>query len=130
MNYAVNPASGFEEFAAVKQEIICSRSFGERLTDYNAMREAICAYAARAAEKLRGEHQYCQFISAFIKTSPFAPNEPYYANSASTKLLIPTGIVGILSMRQHAAGRYLARRTALSKSGRDAGDFSVQAWHS
>ncbi|HHW4412281.1 MULTISPECIES: Y-family DNA polymerase [Citrobacter] len=84
------PCLGFEEFAAVKQEIICSRSFGERLTDYNAMREAICAYAARAAEKLRGEHQYCQFISAFIKTSPFAPNEPYYANSASTKLLIPT----------------------------------------
>ncbi|HGY3717925.1 TPA: Y-family DNA polymerase [Citrobacter gillenii] len=84
------PCLGFEEFAPVKQEIICSRSFGERLTDYNAMREAICAYAARAAEKLRGEHQYCQFISTFIKTSPFAPNEPYYGNSASLNVLTPT----------------------------------------
>ncbi len=54
------------------------------------MREAICAYAARAAEKLRGEHQYCQFISTFIKTSPFAPNEPYYGNSASLNVLTPT----------------------------------------
>ena len=84
------PCLGFEEFAPVKQQIICSRSFGERLTDYNAMREAICAYAARAAEKLRGEHQYCQFISTFIKTSPFAPNEPYYGNSASINVLTPT----------------------------------------
>lgn len=79
-----------DEFAPVKQEIICSRSFGVRLTDYNAMREAICTYASRAAEKLRGEHQFCRFISAFIKTSPFAHNEPYYGNNASVKLLTPT----------------------------------------
>jgi hypothetical protein len=54
------------------------------------MRQAICSYAARAAEKLRGEHQYCRFVSAFVKTSPFALNEPYYGNSASLKLLTPT----------------------------------------
>lgn len=54
------------------------------------MRQAICSYAARGAEKLRGEHQYCRFISAFVKTSPFALNEPYYGNSASVKLLTPT----------------------------------------
>ncbi len=54
------------------------------------MRQAICLYASRAAEKLRGEHQYCRFISAFVKTSPFALNEPYYGNSASVKLLTPT----------------------------------------
>ncbi len=54
------------------------------------MRQAICSYASRAAEKLRGEHQYCRFISAFVKTSPFALNEPYYGNNASVKLLTPT----------------------------------------
>ncbi|WP_044726089.1 Y-family DNA polymerase [Escherichia coli] len=79
-----------EEFAPVKQEIVCSRSFGERITDYDAMRQAICSYASRAAEKLRGEHQYCRFISTFVKTSPFALDEPYYGNSASVKLLTPT----------------------------------------
>ncbi|CAM6379607.1 Y-family DNA polymerase [Citrobacter sedlakii] len=81
---------GLEEFAPAKQEIVCSRSFGDRVTDYEQMRQAICSYAARAAEKLRGEHQYCRFISAFVKTSPFALNEPYYGNSASVKLLTPT----------------------------------------
>ncbi|MDL4445589.1 Y-family DNA polymerase [Klebsiella michiganensis] len=84
------PCLGLEEFAPVKQEIVCSRSFGGRITEYHEMRQAICSYASRAAEKLRGEHQYCRFISAFVKTSPFALNEPYYGNSACVKLLTPT----------------------------------------
>lgn len=84
------PCLGLEEFAPVKQEIVCSRSFGGRITEYHEMRQAICSYASRAAEKIRGEHQYCRFISAFVKTSPFALNEPYYGNSASVKLLTPT----------------------------------------
>lgn len=84
------PCLELEEFAPVKQEIVCSRSFGERITNYDSMRQAICSYASRAAEKLRGEHQYCRFISTFVKTSPFALNEPYYGNSASVKLLTPT----------------------------------------
>ncbi|WP_374149795.1 Y-family DNA polymerase [Klebsiella variicola subsp. variicola] len=84
------PCLGLEEFAPVKQEIVCSRSFGGRITEYHEMRQAICSYASRAAEKLRGEHQYCRFISAFVKTSPFALNEPYYGNNASIKLLTPT----------------------------------------
>ena len=84
------PCLGLEEFAPVKQEIVCSRSFGGRISEYHEMRQAICSYASRAAEKLRGEHQYCRFISAFVKTSPFALNEPYYGNSASVKLLTPT----------------------------------------
>ena len=84
------PCLAFEEFTPTKQEIICSRSFGDRITDYEDMRQAICSYANRAAEKLRVEHQYCRFISAFVKTSPFAPNKPYYGNSASVTLLTPT----------------------------------------
>lgn len=84
------PCLALEEFAPVKQEIICSRSFSGRIAEYEEMRQAICSYASRAAEKLRGEHQYCRFISAFVKTSPFALNEPYYGNNASVKLLTPT----------------------------------------
>jgi DNA polymerase V len=80
----------FEESVPTKQQIICSRSFGERITDYQDMREAICNYAVRAAEKLRGEHQYCRYVSAFVKTSPHDPKVPYYSNHAGIKLLTPT----------------------------------------
>ncbi|EHA7828197.1 Y-family DNA polymerase [Salmonella enterica] len=79
-----------EEAPSPKQHIICSRSFGERVTTYEALRQAICQHAERAAEKLRGERQFCRHIAVFVKTSPFAVNEAYYGNVASEKLLLPT----------------------------------------
>ncbi|ENA5240131.1 DNA polymerase V subunit UmuC, partial [Salmonella enterica] len=79
-----------EEAPPPKQQIVCSRSFGERVTTYEAMRQAVCQHAERAAEKLRGERQFCRHIAVFVKTSPFAVTEPYYGNLASEKLLIPT----------------------------------------
>ncbi|EGI2009654.1 Y-family DNA polymerase [Salmonella enterica] len=79
-----------EEAPPPKQQIVCSCSFGERVTTYEAMRQAVCQYAERAAEKLRGERQFCRYIAVFVKTSPFAVNEPYYGNVASEKLMTPT----------------------------------------
>ena len=79
-----------EEAPPPKQQIVCSRSFGERVTTYEAMRQAVCQYAERAAEKLRGERQFCRHIAVFVKTSPFAVNEAYYGNVASEKLMTPT----------------------------------------
>lgn len=79
-----------EEAPPTKQQIVCSRSFGEKIVTFEAMRQAVCQYAERAAEKLRGERQYCRHISVFIKSSPFAVNEPYYGNVASEKLLTAT----------------------------------------
>ncbi|HDI1196116.1 TPA: Y-family DNA polymerase [Salmonella enterica] len=79
-----------EEAPSPKQQIICSRSFGERVTTYEALCQAICQHAERAAEKLRGERQFCRHIAVFVKTSPFAVNEAYYGNVASEKLLLPT----------------------------------------
>lgn len=79
-----------EEAPPAKQQIVCSRSFGERINTYESLRQAICQYAERAAEKLRAEKQFCRHISVFIKTSPFAVNETYYGNIASEKLFLPT----------------------------------------
>lgn len=73
-----------------KQQIMCSRSFGSRISDYDQMREAVCAYAERAAEKLRRENQYCRQIGVFLRTSPHATDEPFYGNQSIEKLLIPT----------------------------------------
>ena len=79
-----------EEFMPTRQQIICSRSFSQKVSEYEPMREAICSHAVRAAEKLRADHQYCRYVSAFIKTSPFAGNEVYYGKDAGTKIQIPT----------------------------------------
>lgn len=79
-----------DEAPPAKQQIVCSLSFGERITEYDAMRQAICQYAERAAEKLRGERQHCRHIAVFVNTSPFAANESYYGNMASESLPVPT----------------------------------------
>ncbi|MGE6304634.1 translesion error-prone DNA polymerase V subunit UmuC [Serratia liquefaciens] len=73
-----------------KQQIIVSRSFGQRVTQLQDMRQAVCQYAERAAEKLRREKQYCRHISVFARTSPFSPHDPYYANSNSVRLMLAT----------------------------------------
>ncbi|HBH6890249.1 translesion error-prone DNA polymerase V subunit UmuC [Serratia bockelmannii] len=78
------------EALPAKQQIIVSRSFGQRVTQLQDIRQAVCQYAERAAEKLRRERQFCRHISVFVRTSPFAPHEPYYANSNSAQLMLPT----------------------------------------
>jgi DNA polymerase V len=84
------PCVAFEEYPPTKQEIISSRSFGKRTSDYREVREGICTWAARAAEKMRHEHQYCCYVAAFIKSSPHDEYEPYYSNSHGIRLLTPT----------------------------------------
>lgn len=79
-----------EEFVPAKQQIVCSRSFGERITAKVQMQQALCQYATRAAEKLRKERQFCRRISVFIRTSPHAQGEIFYGNSAGESLTIPT----------------------------------------
>lgn len=84
------PCLSMEAMPATKQQIICSRSFGHRITHYSDMHQAICTYAERAAEKLRQEEQYCRFISVFVRTSPHAEGEIFYGNQASGTLLTPS----------------------------------------
>ncbi|EHD20688.1 MULTISPECIES: translesion error-prone DNA polymerase V subunit UmuC [Brenneria] len=79
-----------EALAAQKQQIISSRSFSSRVTHYDDMRQAVCLYAERAAEKLRRERQYCKQVSVFIRTSPHAGNETFYSNQSMGVLSIPS----------------------------------------
>ncbi|RUT64494.1 hypothetical protein CKG00_15040 (plasmid) [Morganella morganii] len=54
------------------------------------MHQAVCQYVERASEKLRRERQYCRHITVFLRTNPFAPHDPYYANSNSVRLMLAT----------------------------------------
>ncbi|EKF9769310.1 translesion error-prone DNA polymerase V subunit UmuC [Vibrio cholerae] len=79
-----------EEIPPTKKQIVCSRSFGAKVTQFELLREAVCEYATRATEKLRKEQQQAKVLTVFIRTSPFKDNEPQYSNSASGELLIPS----------------------------------------
>ncbi|MGY3884239.1 translesion error-prone DNA polymerase V subunit UmuC [Aeromonas aquatica] len=84
------PCAELEQLVQAKQQIICSRSFGERITDFVPMREALAGYMERAAEKLRAEGQRCRHVTLFIRSSPLSERETYYGNQISTRLQTPT----------------------------------------
>lgn len=116
-----------EEFAPTKQQIVCSRSFGSRITDYEEMRQAVCAYAERAAEKLRGEKQFCRQISVFLRTSPHALNETFYGNQSGEKLLTPSNDTrDILRAAMESLDRIWIHGHRYMKAGVMLGDFFSQ----
>ncbi len=79
-----------EALAPTKKQIVCSRSFGKRITDKAELREAVAKYMTRAAEKLRGEKRLARVVQVFIRTGVFNSNDPRYSNALSVELPNPT----------------------------------------
>jgi DNA polymerase V len=79
-----------EEEPEVRKQLMCSRSFAEKMTDHDPLRQTICEFAARAAERLRSENLACRVVQVFIRTSQFNSTDPSYSNIATTKLSAPT----------------------------------------
>ena len=84
------PCLELEEIAPDKQQIVCSRSFSRRITEYGELSQAMAEFCSRAAEKLRSQQSVTGCITIFIRTSPFNPKEPQYQRVASIKLASAT----------------------------------------
>ena len=76
--------------APPKQEICCSRMFGQRLRELPPIREAVATYAARACEKLRAQGSVCKRVRVSIRTGMFNPDEPKFARGVLCELPYPT----------------------------------------
>lgn len=114
-----------EEMPPTKQQIVCSRSFGERIISKVAMQQALCQYATRAAEKLRKERQYCRHIAIFIRTSPHARGEVFYGNNAGEKLTRPTQDTrDIIDVAMRSLDRIWLEGRRYMKAGIMLGDFT------
>jgi DNA polymerase V len=79
-----------ESSPPAKKQILCSRTFGVRVTDYKDMHAALCKHCERATEKLREQGKQARVVSIFIKTNPFGSSESYYRKSTSCILDTPT----------------------------------------
>lgn len=82
------PCLELEETPSAKQEIISSRSFGNRTTALAPILEAVALYASRAAEKLRAQQSLANSLHVFIET-PRA-QAPYFAPRTVQPLPYPT----------------------------------------
>ena len=79
-----------EEISPNKKQILRSRSFGYPVTDYNSLAESITLYMSSAAERLRRQQSFAGSVHVFITTSPFKPDQPFYANSMTISIPSPT----------------------------------------
>lgn len=84
------PCISLETVNETKKNIMCSRSFGEYLSDFDDIKSAVALYASHAAEKLRAQHSVAWQVGVFITTNFFAEPEKKYYNSATISLDTPT----------------------------------------
>ena len=79
-----------EDHHPPQKTIVCSRSFGDYVTTFADLSEAIAKHAESAAVKLRKQHSVCAAITVFIRTNYFSPKYPQYSNSSTVQFNLPT----------------------------------------
>jgi DNA polymerase V len=89
------PCIALELVPASKQEIACTRSFGQPVTTLTALSEAVTEFASRAAHKLRKQGSLAGRVLAFIRTSPFR-SEPQYSASITLPLRRPSADTAVI----------------------------------
>ncbi len=103
------PCLSQERQPSPRHQIIVSRSFGKRVTDPAALREALVTHTARAAEKLRQEGLAAQVLQVFTQTGDpsqhraTAVSLPY--PTQDTRLLAQAAVTG-LNRLYHPEYRY------------------------
>jgi len=63
-----------------KQQIICSRSFGEKVFSLESLQGAVASYVATAAGKLRAQRSLANCIQVFARSSMFSSGTPFSGN--------------------------------------------------
>lgn len=79
-----------KEEAPKKKSICTSRSFGEMITDYGTLSEAVANFAAASARKLREEKTAAKEVRVFILTNPFREDLAQYHRHKTVILPIHT----------------------------------------
>jgi DNA polymerase V len=80
----------FEPVRTRKHNITCSRSFGQTVSDYGQLKEAVLYFLTRACEKMRKHNLAANAVTVFISTDRFRPVPFEYARTATYSSAYPT----------------------------------------
>ena len=80
----------FETVQTKKHNIACTRSFGQTVSDYKQIREALLYFLTRASEKLRKHDLAASAVTVLLATDRFRPVPAPYARSATYTAACPT----------------------------------------
>lgn len=70
----------------IKKQIICSRSFSDKITDFDTIRNALAYHVTRGCENLRKQNSIAKTITVNIMTNPFSHQDKQYTNSQTVVL--------------------------------------------
>lgn len=79
-----------EKVNTKKHSIACTRSFGQTITEYSKVKEAVLYFLTRAAEKLRKHELAANAVTVLVSTDRFRPVPAEYATSATYSSTYPT----------------------------------------
>lgn len=85
-----HPCMGIEEVEPDRQQIVVSRSFGNRVSDKQALHEALATFAVRACEKLRSRGLVASGVWVFLHSDPFRPELQQHHPSRTVNLSAAT----------------------------------------
>ena len=84
------PCLTLDDIPPDKQQIACTRSFGQPVTELSDLIEAITEFTSRAAEKLRKQNSQAGQLMAFIRTSPFRKKDRQHSAYRTIPLPSPS----------------------------------------
>ena len=84
------PCIDLETTSSKRKSCVVSRSFGQRVENFQELKEAIASYSLNASEKIRSESLVTKSITVFIRTSPFQNRYGFYSNSKTIDFPIST----------------------------------------
>jgi DNA polymerase V len=79
-------AIGWEQGTAAKKNICIARSFGQLLTGFDDIQQAIASHASGCAGKLRRDQTCCRKIQVFLQTNPYQSGDQQYLASVTVTL--------------------------------------------
>jgi DNA polymerase V len=104
-----------EEHKQKRKQILCSRSFGKEITEYDQLFGAISTFVDLAAQKLRKQQQLTSQLTLFIMTSPFKKDSSSYSNSYRILFPNPTLHTGRLNQGANKALKQIFKPGILYK---------------
>lgn len=85
-----------------RKSLAVTRSFGQAVTTWDDMREAVAAYTARAGEKLRRHGLRAAAMQVFMHTNRFN-NDPSYANQTTFDIEATADSLALIASATRAA---------------------------
>ncbi len=79
-----------QQALADKKQIICSRSFGQTVTEVAVLKDAMSTFVATACAKLRLQGSHASLLQIFLRTNRFRKDMPQYNPSMTVPLPQPT----------------------------------------